>query len=69
MYLRARFIDGIPRRGRPFVVISCMNLAMQLLENELFGHVRERFIGAVNKRAGRIEAAHGGTVLFDEPPA
>jgi hypothetical protein len=42
MYLRGRLIDGVPRRGRPFVIIRCMNLAMQLLENELFGHVRER---------------------------
>jgi two-component system, NtrC family, response regulator AlgB len=54
------------RRGGPFVVISCTTLAEQLLENELFGHVRGAFTGAVNDRPGRLEAGNGGTVLFDE---
>ncbi len=55
-----------PRRGGPFVVITCTTLAEHLLENELFGHVRGAFTGAVNDKPGRLEAGHGGTVLFDE---
>jgi transcriptional regulator with PAS, ATPase and Fis domain len=55
-----------PRRGRAFVVINCTNLAEQLFENELFGHLRGAFTGASNDQPGRLEAAEGGTVLFDE---
>jgi NtrC-family two-component system response regulator AlgB len=54
------------RRGGPFVVINCGSLAESLVENELFGHVRGAFSGALNDRLGRLETADGGTVLFDE---
>jgi two-component system, NtrC family, response regulator AlgB len=55
-----------PRRRGPFVVINCTMLAGQLMENELFGHVRGAFTGAENDKPGRLEAANGGTVLFNE---
>jgi len=55
-----------PRRNGPFVVINCTTLAEHLLEDELFGHVRGSFTGAINDKPGRLEAGNGGTVLFDE---
>ncbi len=55
-----------PRRRGPFVVINCTTLAEHLLEDELFGHVRGSFTGAINDKPGRLEAGNGGTVLFDE---
>ena len=55
-----------PRRHGPFVVISCTTLAEHMLEDELFGHVRGSFTGAINDKPGRLEAVNGGTVLFDE---
>jgi len=55
-----------PRRHGPFVVINCTTLAAHLLEDELFGHVRGSFTGAISDKPGRLEAGNGGTVLFDE---
>jgi NtrC-family two-component system response regulator AlgB len=63
----AREIHGWSRRASgPFVVVSCTTLSEQLLESELFGHVRGAFTGAVKDKPGRLEAAHGGTVFLDE---
>lgn len=55
-----------PRRERAFVVVNCTTLSEQLLESELFGHMRGSFTGAVKDKPGRLEAADGGTVFLDE---
>src|SRR3989449_1745978 len=54
------------RRGRPFVKSTCTPIPAGLLESELFGHERGAFTGAIARRVGRFELAHGGTLLLDE---
>jgi DNA-binding NtrC family response regulator len=55
-----------PRGSGPFIRVNCGALAENLLESELFGHVRGSFTGAIDNRTGRFEAAHTGTIFLDE---
>jgi DNA-binding NtrC family response regulator len=55
-----------PRRRGPFVAVNCSALPHELLDSELFGHVRGAFVGAVRDRVGRFELAAQGTLFLDE---
>ncbi|HXW14770.1 MAG TPA: sigma-54 dependent transcriptional regulator, partial [Terriglobia bacterium] len=55
-----------PRHGGPFIAFSCANLPEHLVEDELFGHEKGAFTGAMTMRRGRFEAADGGTLFLDE---
>ncbi len=65
--LLARFIhEASSRKEKPFIAVNCAAVPEQLLESELFGHVRGAFTGATGTKAGKFELAHGGTLLLDE---
>ncbi len=65
--LVARAIHQLsPRRSKPFIAIDCTTLVENLLESELFGHVKGSFTGAVQTKTGLFKVADGGTLFLDE---
>src|SRR6478609_1736347 len=57
---------GSPRRDKPFVRVNCAAIPRDLVESEMFGHERGAFTGATDRRIGRFELAHRGTLFLDE---
>jgi two-component system response regulator FlrC len=65
--LLARYLhEQGSRRSKAFVAVNCAALPRELLESELFGHERGAFTGAITRKIGKFELAHGGTILLDE---
>src|SRR5690606_35139865 len=53
-------------KDKPFVTISCPSLSKELLESELFGHVKGSYTGAIKDKWGKVHEANGGTLFLDE---
>ena len=62
---RALYLQS-PRANAPFIKLNCASIPENLIESEFFGHEKGSFTGALAKREGRFELAHGGTILLDE---
>ncbi len=60
------FYRRSPRRGQAFIKVNCAAISETLIESEFFGHERGAFTGATERRVGRFELAHQGTLLLDE---
>ncbi|MEO7995205.1 MAG: sigma-54 dependent transcriptional regulator [bacterium] len=58
--------DGSPRRNHPFIKVNCAAIPSELIESELFGHVKGAFTDAQQDKPGKFELAHRGTILLDE---
>jgi two-component system nitrogen regulation response regulator NtrX len=58
--------SGSPRASKPFVEVNCAAIPSELIESELFGHMKGSFTGAFADRAGKFEQADGGTLFLDE---